>query len=84
MCEDICGGQENLCIPASNENDVPPVAPSGKFSYVIFCLKVCVIIRERKCHGETYRLYEIICFFIKCAPLDDIRTSCAVSDLKDS
>ncbi|XP_035539901.1 histone-lysine N-methyltransferase, H3 lysine-9 specific SUVH4-like isoform X2 [Juglans regia] len=33
VCEDICGGQENLCIPASNENDVPPVAPSG-FEYI--------------------------------------------------
>lgn len=65
VCKDICGGQENLCIPASNENDVPPVAPSGKFSSVIFCLKVFVIIRERKCHGETSRLYDIICLIIK-------------------
>ncbi|GLT72092.1 hypothetical protein SLA2020_440530 [Shorea laevis] len=33
VCKDICGGQENICIPATNVCDVPPVVPSG-FKYI--------------------------------------------------
>ena len=38
VCKDISGGQENIRIPATNVCDVPPVAPSGEFSYLIFSL----------------------------------------------
>ncbi|KAM3705888.1 hypothetical protein ACB098_03G110900 [Castanea mollissima] len=33
VCKDISGGQENICIPATNVCDVPPVVPSG-FKYI--------------------------------------------------
>ncbi|XP_062155904.1 histone-lysine N-methyltransferase, H3 lysine-9 specific SUVH4-like isoform X2 [Alnus glutinosa] len=33
VCRDICGGQENICIPATNVCDVPPVVPAG-FKYI--------------------------------------------------
>ncbi|XP_021823630.1 histone-lysine N-methyltransferase, H3 lysine-9 specific SUVH4-like [Prunus avium] len=29
VCKDICNGQENICIPATNVIDVPPMAPEG-------------------------------------------------------
>ncbi|XP_048317984.1 histone-lysine N-methyltransferase, H3 lysine-9 specific SUVH4 isoform X1 [Ziziphus jujuba] len=32
VCKDICDGQENICIPATNIIDDPPFAPSG-FTY---------------------------------------------------
>lgn len=33
ICNDICQGQENICIPATNLFDDPPVAPAG-FTYL--------------------------------------------------
>lgn len=33
VCKDLSGGQENICIPATNVCDVLPVAPSG-FKYI--------------------------------------------------
>jgi len=45
VCRDICGGQENICIPATNVCDVPPVVPSGKLYYLIFS-NLCLITRE--------------------------------------
>lgn len=35
---DISGGDEKIRIAATNVCDVPPIAPSGKFSHLIFCL----------------------------------------------
>ncbi|XP_050372327.1 histone-lysine N-methyltransferase, H3 lysine-9 specific SUVH4-like [Argentina anserina] len=33
VCSDICNGKENICIPVTNEVDVPPVAPE-EFEYL--------------------------------------------------
>lgn len=33
VCEDICNGQENICIPATNVIDVPPMAPEGMLHF---------------------------------------------------
>ncbi|KAM5569721.1 histone-lysine N-methyltransferase, H3 lysine-9 specific SUVH4-like [Rosa sericea] len=33
VCNDLCNGKENICIPVTNEVDVPPVAPE-KFAYL--------------------------------------------------
>lgn len=33
VCKDICNGQENICIPATNVIDVPPMAPEGTLHF---------------------------------------------------
>ncbi|KAL6196954.1 hypothetical protein ACLB2K_032567 [Fragaria x ananassa] len=33
VCNDLCNGKENTCIPVTNEVDVPPVAPE-EFEYL--------------------------------------------------
>ncbi|XP_004298233.1 PREDICTED: histone-lysine N-methyltransferase, H3 lysine-9 specific SUVH4-like [Fragaria vesca subsp. vesca] len=33
VCNDLCNGKENLCIPVTNEVDDPPVAPE-EFEYI--------------------------------------------------
>lgn len=33
VCKDICNGQENICIPATNVIDVPPMAPEGMLHF---------------------------------------------------
>lgn len=50
VCKDICNGQENICIPATNVIDVPPMAPEGMVHFST-CTRLFLLLSYATTNG---------------------------------